>query len=109
LARRDGRPRLVESIASNITAIAIVVSGAIFVVLPRTQHGAWMVVLASSAVAGSAVTDLVGGMPRLSHRLRPWLLAMGMVAGGLAAVAVGHLLGDIRWGTAALLGATAAG
>ncbi|MDQ1536085.1 MAG: hypothetical protein QOE58_478, partial [Actinomycetota bacterium] len=58
LARRDGRPRLVESIASTITAIAIVVSGAGLVALPRIEQGAWVVAIASSAVAVSAVTDL---------------------------------------------------
>ena len=85
LARRDGRPRLVESIASTITAIAIVVSGASLVVLPRTPHGAWVVALAASAMAVSALTDLVGGMPRL----RAWLLPLAMLAGGVVAIAVG--------------------
>jgi len=100
LARRDGRPRLVESIASNITAIAIVVSGASFVVLPRTQQGAWVVAIASSAVAMSVVTDLAGS----TLRLRAWLLPVGLLAGGVAAIAVGHLSGAVSWGVAALLG-----
>jgi len=105
LARRDGRPRLVESIASTITAIAIVVSGASFVALPRTAHGAWVVALASSAVAVSALTDLAGR----SQRLRAWLLPLAMLAGGIAAIVVGHLLGAVGWGAAALLGVLAAG
>jgi hypothetical protein len=105
LARRDGRPRLVESIASTITGIAIVVSGASFVVLPRTLHGAAVVALASSAVAVSALTDLAGG----AQRLRAWLLPMAMLAGGIAAVAVGHPLGDVTWGAAALLGVLTSG
>jgi hypothetical protein len=100
LARRDGRPRLVESIASNITAIAIIVSGATFVVLPRTEQGAQMVALAMGAVAASAVTELAGA----STRLRGWLLPLGMLAGGLAGLAVGLLLGAVIWGPAALLG-----
>jgi hypothetical protein len=104
LARRDGRPRLVESIASNITAIAIVVSGASFVVLPRTQNGAWLVAVASSAVAMSAVTDLAGSM----RRLRTWLLPLGMLAAGVAAMVVGHLSGAVSWGVAALLGVSVA-
>jgi hypothetical protein len=105
LARRDGRPRLVESIASNITAIAIVVSGASFVVLPRTQQGAWTVALASSAVAMSAGTDLAGS----SLRWRASLLPAGMLAGGVAAILVGHLSGTVTWGVAALMGVLAAG
>ena len=105
LARRDGRPRLVESIASTITAIAIVVSGASLVVLPRTLHGAWVVALASSAVAVSALTDLAAA----SQRLRAWLLPLAMLAGGVAAMVVGHPLGVLSWGAAALLGVLAAG
>lgn len=105
LARRDGRPRLVESIASTITAIAIVVSGACLVVMPRTLHGAWVVALAASAMAVSALTDLFGGMPRL----RAWLLPLAMLAGGLAAIAVGLMSGVVTWGPAALLGVLTAG
>ena len=105
LARRDGRPRLVESIASTITAIAIVVSGASLVVLPRTPHGAWVVGLAATAMAVSALTDLVGG----TQRLRAWLLPLAMLAGGLAAIAVGLTIGGVTWGPAALLGVAAAG
>ena len=105
LARKDGRPRLVESIASTITAIAIVVSGASLVALPRTEHGAWVVAIASSAVAVSAVTDLAGG----SRRLAAWLLPLAMLSGGAAAILVGHQLGAVGWGAAALLGVLAAG
>jgi hypothetical protein len=105
LARRDGRPRLVESIASTITAIAIVVSGACLVVMPRTVHGAWVVALAASAMAVSALTDLVGGMPRL----RAWLLPLAMLAGGVAAMIVGLASGVVGWGPAALLGVLTAG
>jgi hypothetical protein len=105
LARRDGRPRLVESIASTITAIAIVVSGASLVALPRTEHGAWMVAISSTAVAVSAVTDLAGA----SRRFIAWLLPLAMLAGGIVAILVGHRLGATGWGAAALLGVLAAG
>jgi hypothetical protein len=109
LARRDGRPRLVESIASNTTGIAIVVSGASLVVLPRSQHGAWVVALASSAVALSAATDLAGSSRRLSRRSRVWLLPVGMLAGGVVAIVIGELSGTAGWGAAALLGVLSAG
>ena len=105
LARRDGRPRLVESIAATVTAIAIVVSGASLVALPRVEHGPWVVAVASIAVALSAVTDLAGG----SRRLCAWLLPLAMLAGGLSAILVGHWLGTDGWGAAALLGVLAAG
>lgn len=105
LARRDGRPRLVESIASNTTAIAIVVSGACFVVLPRTSHGAWVVALAASAIAVSSLTDLLGDLPRL----RAWLLPLAMLAGGVVAIGIAFASGVVGWGPAALLGVLAAG
>ena len=105
LARRDGRPRLVESIASNITAIAIVVSGAALVALPRTPQGDWVVAISASAMAASALTDLVGG----SRRLRAWLLPLAMLAGGIVAIVVGITVADVGWGAAALLGVLAAG
>ena len=105
LARRDGRPRLVESMASTITAIAIVVSGACLVVLPRTHHGAWVIALAASAMAVSALTDLAGG----TQRLRAWLLPLAMLAGAIVAIAVGLASGVVTWGPAALLGVLGAG
>lgn len=105
LARRDGRPRLVESISSNITAIAIVVSGAALVALPRTPQGDWVVALSSSAVAVSALTDLVGG----SRRLRAWLLPLAMLAGGVVSLVLGVRLGAVGWGPSLLLGVLAAG
>jgi hypothetical protein len=105
LARRDGRPRLVESIASTITAIAIVVSGASLVALPRTVDGMWVVAIAMAAMAVSAVTDLAGG----SRRLLPWLLPLSMLAGGIAGIFVGDRLGAVGWGVAALLGVLSAG
>lgn len=105
LARRDGRPRLVESIASNITAIAIVVSGSSLVALPRTLHGAEVVAIASTAMGVSALTDLAGW----SQRLRAWLLPLAMLAGGLASILVGQAFGAVDWGAAALLGVLTAG
>jgi hypothetical protein len=105
LARRDGRPRLVESVASTITAIAIVVSGASLVVLPRSFQGDWVVAVASTSVAVSALAELGSG----SRRVRAWLLPIAMLAGGLAAMLVGVTLGDLGWGPSALLGVVAAG
>jgi len=105
LARRDGRPRLVESIAATIMALAIVASGASLVALARTEHGVWVVVIASAATAVSAATDLAG----VSRRLCPWLLPLAMLVGGIAAILVGHLLGVVGWGAAALLGVLVAG
>lgn len=105
LGRRDGRPRLVESVASNIMAIVIVASGASLVVLPRTGHGAAAMGVAFSALAVSTLADLAGGSPWL----RAWLLPLAMLLGGIAAIVAGQLLGVVSWGVAALLGVLAAG
>lgn len=105
LARRDGRPRLVESVSLTTTALAIVVSGASLVALPRTPNGAWVVAIASSAIAVSALTDLFGR----SRRLRAWLLPLAMLAGGIVAMVVGVVLGSAGWGASALVGVLAAG
>lgn len=105
LARRDGRPRLVESIAATITAIAIVVSGASLIALSRSEHGPWVVAIAATAMATSALSDLAG----VSRAMSAWLLPLGMVLGGIAAILVGHLLGASGWGAAALLGVLSAG
>jgi hypothetical protein len=105
LARRDGRPRLVESVAATVTAIAVVVSGASLVSLARTEHGAGVVAIACSAIAVSAVTDLAGG----SRRLSAWLLPLAMLGGGVTAILVGLWLGVTGWGAAALLGVLVAG
>ena len=64
LARRDGRPRLVESIASTIMAIAIVVSGASLVALPRIEA------LPRSLSVTSSV-PWAGGQPHSSGCWRP--------------------------------------
>jgi hypothetical protein len=105
LARRDGRPRLVESVAATVTAIAVVVSGASLIPLSRTEHGAAIVAIASCAMAVSAITDLAGG----SRRLSGWLLPLAMLGGGLIAIPVGLWLGVAGWGAAALLGLLVAG
>ena len=105
LARRDGRPRLVESISATITAIAIVVSGASLIALSRSEHGPWVLAIAAAAMAVSALTDLAGG----SRRFNAWLLPLGMLVGGFAAILIGHGLGAVGWGAAALLGVLSAG
>jgi hypothetical protein len=100
LLRRDGRPRLVESVASVITALALVVSGACLVPLPRTVEGAAVMAVAGAALGVSALVDLLARVPRL----RPWLLPLALVAGTGAAVAVAALVGGMTLGAAALLG-----
>jgi len=105
LARRDGRPRLVESVASTVCALSIFASGASLVPLPHTYGGQHVVAAASAAVAASALTDLAGHWERLRH----WLLPLAMFGGALVAILVAAVSGQLAWGPAALLGVVAAG
>ena len=71
LLRRDGRPRLVESVASVITALALIVSGGCLVPLPRTAAGGSVMAVAGAAVAVCALVDLLARVPRLRALLLP--------------------------------------
>jgi len=100
LLRRDGRPRLVESVASVITALALIVSGSCLVPLPRTAAGGSVMAVAGVAVAVCALVDLLARVPRL----RPLLLPLALVAGTAAAVGVAAATGAVSTAAAAVLG-----
>ncbi len=100
LLRRDGRPRLVESVASVITALALIVSGSCLVPLPRTAAGGSVMAVAGAAVAVCALVDLLARVPRL----RALLLPVALVAGTAAAVGVAAAAGGVSLAAAAVLG-----
>lgn len=104
LARRDGRPRLVESIASTVTGLAVIASGACTIALPHLEDGPWLLTAGMAAVAVSAVVDLLGRWPALLV----WSLPIGMVLGAAAAVAAGQA-GGVDWPPALVLGVAGAG
>ena len=100
LLRRDGRPRLVESVASVVTALALIVSGGCLVPLPRTAEGGAVMAVAGAAVAVCALVDLLA-------RVRPaasLLLPLALVAGTAAAVGVAAVAGGVSLAAAAVLG-----
>ncbi|MDQ3358789.1 MAG: hypothetical protein M3520_08065 [Actinomycetota bacterium] len=103
LLRRDGRPRLVESVTSVVLGLALVSCGALLVPLVHTEPGAWLVAVTMAAAGASSVTEVAG---RWSG-VRPWLVPAALLAGGLAAVAVG-LAGGLPWPAVLLLGVGAA-
>src|SRR4051794_32714652 len=82
LVRRDGRPRLVESLSGEVMAVALIACAAALIGLPRTQGGADAVLsLAACAAAGFAI-ELVP----LPERLMTLPMVVGSAAaGGLAA------------------------
>ena len=104
LLRRDGRPRLTQSLTVSAAGIAIASIGAAYAPLGRTFGGREVVVVAAAALVLSAIADL--GAP--IAKARPWMLPvaglLGVVAGGVAG-----LFFDVVGGTSgALLGAVAA-
>ena len=100
LLRRDGRPRLVESVVSVVTGLAIVVSGACLVPLAQTADGGAVMAVAGAALGVAALVDLLARWVRL----RPWLVPAALVAGTVAAAGVAAVLGGVSIPAAALLG-----
>lgn len=105
LLRRDGRPRLTESVAITTAGLAVLGSGAALVALPRTYDGSTPVAAAATAIAVSAVVDLAAG----ARRLRGWMPPAAMLLGGVAGLLVFHLAGPGRPVAAFLIGALSAG
>lgn len=103
LLRRDGRPRLVESASATLLGLAIIGSGVMFIPLALSPEKATLAFAATSAAAVSAAVDLIGRWPAA----RPWAVPVGLVASGLAAVAVG-LTGETSWTIYLLVGMAAA-
>jgi hypothetical protein len=87
LLRRDGRPRLVESLSGELMAVALIACGAATVGLPRTQGGADAVLALSAAVAAVAGVALV---PLPERLLTPFVLVGSTAAAALAAGLATH-------------------
>jgi hypothetical protein len=97
LLRRDGRPRLVESLSGEIMAVALLTCGAALVGLPRTPGGADTVLTLAAAVAAIALVELVP-LPERLFTLPATVAATaaGALAAGLAShtpVAFGAVVG----------------
>jgi hypothetical protein len=88
LLRRDGRPRLVESLAGEIMAVTLLASAAAIVALPRTPGGADIVLVLAAAVAAVGLVELVPLPERLT--VVPAVVASA-AAGALAAALVPHV------------------
>ncbi|MGL4743023.1 MAG: hypothetical protein ACRCXL_01345 [Dermatophilaceae bacterium] len=100
LVRRDGRPRLTDSIAVTSLALAVVAVGAAWVPLVRDERSAGLAAVAFVAVGAGSLADLGAGV----GVIRPWLLPAAMALGGVAAVVATSLLAAPGTGPAALLG-----
>lgn len=97
LTRRDGRPRLVESLSGELMAVALIACGAAVVGLPRTKGGADAVLTLAAAVAAVALVQLVP----LPERL---MMLPAFVASTSAAALAAGLVPDVRIAFGAVVG-----
>ncbi len=100
LLRRDGRPRLVESVSSVCLGMTVTASGTMLV--PVSRLDPWLVVAALAAGAVAAAVEVLGRW----EQLRPWLVPGSMIAGGLAAVAFAPW-SPVSWPVLLLVGVAA--
>ena len=100
LVRRDGRPRLTESIAVTSLGIAVVTMGTAWMPLSRGERASQVAIAGFAAVAVSSVADLAAG----SSRVRPWMLPFAMLLGGAGAVGAALVMGAPDPAPAALVG-----
>ncbi len=100
LVRRDGRPRLTESIAVTSLGIAVVAMGTAWMPLSRGNRASEVAIAGFAAVAVSAPADLAAG----TSRLRPWMLPLAMLLGGAGAMAAAAVMGGPDPAPAALVG-----
>lgn len=89
LGRRDGRPRLVQSVSASITGITLLTSMACVLLLAGVPEGVQSTVVVMAAVAAATLADL--GL-RLDQGVRPAAVA-AVVLGGLAAAGAGLAVG----------------
>jgi hypothetical protein len=106
VVRKDGRPRLTQSVAISAAGIAIATIGVAWVPLGRTSDGSEVALVVAVALAVSALTDLAAPLARV----RPWMVAvagvLGLVAGGAGGTVVtevGALAGAVMGAVAAVL------
>ncbi|WP_091786016.1 hypothetical protein [Pedococcus dokdonensis] len=104
LMRRDGRPRLTESVAATVSGLAIISAGTALAPIPHVLVGEHALAATMAGLGVGALAD-----PLISvKRLRQWALFIAMLLGGGAAVLVSALAGGPMTGPAALLGLMAA-
>lgn len=104
LMRRDGRPRLTESVAATTSGLAIISAGTALAPIPHVLAGEHALAATMAGLGVGVLADPLVSMPRL----RQWALFIAMLLGGGAATLVSVVAGDPMAGPAALLGLMAA-
>jgi len=100
MVRRDGRPRLTESIGITSLGLAVVAMGTTWVPLSRSDRAIDIAVLGFVSIAVASLADLVAGVAKV----RPWMLPLAMLLGGAGALVAASLTGAPGAGPAALVG-----
>ena len=100
IVRRDGRPRLTESVAVTSLGLAVIALGTTWMPLARSHRATEVAVVGFVAIAVSAVADLGAGY----DKVRPWMLPIAMALGGGGALVAAAVLGAPDTGPAALIG-----
>lgn len=104
LLRRDGRPRLTESVMGTAFGLVVLGSGIAYLPLAYVRDGPQVIACAMGAVAASTGADLLVR----NAAVRPWLLPLSMVVGGITSVVVSVVVGAPDLPPAALIGVTCA-
>jgi hypothetical protein len=104
IVRRDGRPRLTDSIGVTAFGLALLAVGTTWLPLARAARPTDVATVALVAVAVGALADLGAGIAAL----KAWLLPISMVLGASGALVAGALLGSPRPAVSALVGLLAA-
>lgn len=104
LLRRDGRPRLTESVMGTALGLVVLGSGVAYLPLVHVTDGAQLIACAMAAIGASTGADLLVRNPAV----RPWLLPLAMVVGGLVGVLVSLLVDAPDIPPAALIGVSCA-
>jgi hypothetical protein len=107
MLRRDGRPRLVESVSGTVTGAVAAVAGAGWVASGRGEPGTALVVAAAAALAAAAAVSAIpagrlaaaaavvaaGGVGAAAGSVLP---ALDVVVGGVAGVVAGAVVAAVR-------------
>lgn len=104
LMRRDGRPRLTESVSASTTGLAVISAGIALAPVPHVLGGQHAL---AAAMAGLGVGVLADPLVKVK-RVRQWALFVSMLIGGAAGMVVSLAAGHPRLWPAALLGLLAA-
>ncbi len=106
ILRRDGRPRLTESVGVTAYGLALVALGSAWMPLARNWRATDLAVVALVALAVSSLADLAV----VHEKVRAWMLPLAMVLGGATGILTASVIeATLGSGSAALVGLLVAG